>query len=262
MSSDLLVIDEGATRKLVLNRPAKRNAMNNAMLAAMSAELARAATDDTVRTIVITGAGDYFCGGRDRQNFDGPTAGKITMGDMSLEANISNFPKVLTQLIESPKPTIAAVKGFARAGGQALMLSCDFVVAERTCTFGNPEMRFGFPAALNTVLLARHLGRRKALEIAISGATYSVAEYDKLGLINSIAEPGTLDAATAEFCAPYNKLAPYAVRRTKDLLRIAEDSDMRQLLFAGDQLNHLLTVNGQLEPLFNDDAQAAMSKPR
>ena len=132
------------------------------------------------------------------------------------------------------------------------MLSCDFVVAERTCTFGNPEMRVGFPAALNTVLLARHLGRRKGLEIAISGATYSAEDYDRLGLINCIAEPGKLDEATAAFAAPYNKLAPYAVRRTKELFRIAEDSDLRAQLFAGDQLNHLLTVNGQLEPLFTE----------
>ena len=252
MSSELLVIDDGPTRKLILNRPAKRNAINNAMLTAMTAELTRAATDDAVRTIVLTGAGDYFCGGRDRKNFDGPTAGKITMQDGSLDANISNFARLLTQLIEYPKPTIAAVRGFARAGGQALMLACDFVVAERTCTFGNPEMQFGFPAALNTVLLARHLGRRRALEIAISGAIYSAEAYDKLGLINCMAEPGTLDAATANFAAPYNRLAPYAVRRTKELFRIAEDSDMLRLLYAGDQLNHLLTLNGQLEPLFND----------
>ena len=108
--------------------------MNNAMLAALSAELLRA-------------------------------------------ASISNFPRVLTQLIEFPKPTIASVRGYARAGGQALMFACDFVVAERSCTSGNPEMRVGFPAALNTVLLARHLGRRKALEIAISGATFSAEHY-------------------------------------------------------------------------------------
>ena len=160
MTSELLVVDDGATRKLILNRPEKRNAMNNAILTAMSAELTRAASDDAVRTIVLIGTGDYFCGGRDRQDFDGPAAGRITMGDGSLDSQISNFPRVLRQLIESPKPTIAAVRGFARAGGQALMLACDFVVSERTCTFGNPETRYGFPAALNTVLLARHLGRR------------------------------------------------------------------------------------------------------
>ena len=121
MASELLVVNSGATRTLVLNRPEKRNAMNNPMLAAMSDELAKAADDDTVRTIVLAGAGGYFCGGRDRKNFDGPSAGQITMQN-GLDSSISNFPKVLTQLIESPKPTIAAVRGYARAGGQALRL--------------------------------------------------------------------------------------------------------------------------------------------
>lgn len=130
-------------------------------------ELTRAGADDSVRTIVLNGTGDYFCGGRDRNNFDGPGAGRITM-QHGLDETISNFPNVLAQLIDSPRPTIAAVRGYARAGLQALMLACDFVVAERTATFGNPEPRLGFPAAPDTVLLARHLGRRRALEIAIS----------------------------------------------------------------------------------------------
>ena len=249
---DLLVVNEGRTRKLVLNRPAKRNAMNNAMLAAMSHELTRAASDDSVRTIVLIGAGDYFCGGRDRENFDGEAAGKLTMQNGSVDAGISNFPQVLQQLIASPKPTIAAVRGFARAGGQALMLACDFVVAERGSTFGNPEMQLGFPAALNTVLLAHHLGRRKALEIAITGYKYGTDEYMQLGLINVLAEPGELEAATAAFLEPINRVALYATRRTKDLFRLAEKLDLEGSIYAGDQLNHPITLNGQLEPLFND----------
>ena len=66
MTSELLVVNSGATRTLILNRPEKRNAMNNPMLAAMARELGVAAEDDSVRTIVLTGAGHYFCGGRDR----------------------------------------------------------------------------------------------------------------------------------------------------------------------------------------------------
>ena len=120
MASELLVVDTGATRTLVLNRPEKRNAMNNPMLDAMSEELARAADDDAVRTIVLIGAGDYFCGGRDRNNFDGPSAGQITM-QHGLDSTISAFPKVLTQLIESPKPTIAAVRA---TPAPAVRLSC------------------------------------------------------------------------------------------------------------------------------------------
>ena len=84
-------------------------------------------------------------------------------------------------------------------------------------------------------------------------ATYTAEDYLALGLINRIADAGTLDDATTAFVEPFNELAPYAVRRTGEVFRIAKDSDMRGLLYAGDQLNHLLTVNGQLEPLFTEN---------
>ena len=134
MANELLVASDGPTRLLTLNRPAKRNALNDALLHAMLAELQSAQTDDAVRSIVITGAGDGFCSGRDRRDVGGADSPKAHLQDGSLEATVSIFTRVLTQLLESPRPTIAAVKGYARAGGQALMLACDFVVAERTST--------------------------------------------------------------------------------------------------------------------------------
>lgn len=252
MTTDLLVINDGATRTLVLNRPTKRNAISNAMLDALIVEVTAAQRDDKVQAIVLTGAGQSFSGGRDRNEIDGSGARSIKMQDGSVEVRESTFMQLLTLLIESPKPTIAAVRGVARAGGQAITLACDFVVAERGCVFGNPEMLAGFPAAMNTVLLARHLGRRKALEIAISGAPYTTEDFVQLGLVNRVAEPGMLEQVTAEFVASLNHLAPWAVRRTKEVFRIAEDSDMRGLLYAGNQMNHLLIMNGQIAPLFRD----------
>ena len=254
MTNDLLVASNGPTRTLTLNRPDKRNALNDALLHAMLAELQFAQADDGVRSIVITGAGDGFCSGRDRRDVGGADSPRAHLQDGSLDATVSIFTRVLTLLLESPKPTIAAVRGFALAGGQALTLACDFVVAERGSRFGNPEMLYGFPAAMNTVLLARHIGRRRALEIAITGATYSAEDYLQLGLINRLAEPEMLDRATADFVASLNSLAPWSVRRTKELLRVAEESDLRGLMHSGDQLNQLLRLNGQVAPLFKDKA--------
>lgn len=252
MAGEIVVTSDGPTCRLVLNRPAKRNALNDALLRALSAGLEAARGDDTVRTIVLCGAGAGFCSGRDRADVGGPDSAQVGMQDQSLEATVSLFTRVLKQLLESPKPTIAAVRGFALAGGQALTLACDFVVAERGSQFGNPEMLYGFPAAMNTVLLARHVGRRKALEIAMTGANYSAEDYLQLGLINRLAEPGYLDAATAEFVAALNQLAPWAVRRTKELFRVAEDCGLDGQLHAGDQLNQLLRLNGQSAALFQE----------
>lgn len=248
--SELLVTNSGATRRLVLNRPSKRNALNDALLNRLAAELEAARTDESVRSIVLTGAGDGFCSGRDRRDVGGSESPRVQMQDGSLDATVSLFTRVLLLLLESPIPTVAAVRGFALAGGQSLTLACDFVVAERGTRFGNPEMQHGFPAAMNTVLLARHIGRRKALEIALTGAAYTVEEYLLLGLINRVAEPGRLGDVTAEFTAQLNQLAPWSVRRTKQLLHVAEDSDLRGLMHAGDQLNQLLRLNAQTVPLF------------
>jgi enoyl-CoA hydratase/carnithine racemase len=243
----LLVSKDGPTLRLLLNRPAKRNALDDALLHRLAAELEAARSDDTVRTIVLSGAGEGFCAGRDRKDAGGPGAARVQLQDGSLAATVSLFTRVLNLLLESPKPTIAAVHGFALGGGQALTLACDFVVADRSARFGNPEMLHGFPAAMNTVLLARHLGRRKALEIAITGAAYSATEYQSLGLINRLAEPGQLEQAVGEFAAQLNALAPWAVARTKQLLMAAEESDLGGLMHAGDQLNQLLRLNGVFE---------------
>ena len=252
MPAELLMSNDGATRTLTLNRPAKRNALNDAVLHALAAELDAAVRDDAVRTIILTGAGAGFCSGRDRQDVGGPASTKVQLQDGSLDATVSLFTRVLMQLLESPKPVIAAVHGFALAGGQALTLACDFVVAEQGSRFGNPEMLYGFPAAMNTVLLARHLGRRKAFEIAVTGATYTTEEYAQLGLINRVATPGKLTASVAEFAAQLNALAPWSVRRTKQLLRDAEETDLKSLMHAGDALNQLLRLNGQTASLFQE----------
>lgn len=249
-SAALVVEDRDATRWLTLNRPEKRNALNDELLVRMRDALTAAQGDPAVHTIVLRGAGAGFCSGRDRHDVGGPGSVTVRMQDASLDATVSLFTGVLQQLLDSPKPTIAAVHGFALAGGQALTLACDFVVAESGARFGNPEMRFGFPAAMNTVLLARHIGRRKALEIAMTGAEYSAETYAQLGLVNRIAPAGDLETVTQAFAGALNLLAPWAVQRTKALLRIAEESDQRGLMHAGDQLNQLLRLNGQGAPLF------------
>ena len=128
--------------------------------------------------------------------------------------------------------------------------------------FGNPEIRFGFPAAMNTVLLARHLGRRRALEIATTGATWTADEYHAMGLVNRVAEPGTVDAETRAFAARFDDLAPWAVGRTKALFLAVEDAGIDASLHAGDALNQLLRANAQLQPVFETTDADRAGVPR
>lgn len=252
----VLATREGATAKLVLNRPAKKNAMSDEMLHDFVAELERAIADDAVRTIVVAGAGDCFTSGRDRKDVGTSESARVALEDGTLEGTVELFTDTLRRLIASPKPTIAAVRGFAFGGGQAMSLACDFVVAERDARFANVEMAYGFPAALNAVLLMRQLGRRRALEIAITGEVHSAESWHAMGLVNRLAEPGRLDEAVAAFTALLNERAPWAVRRTKSLMLAVEDIPLADGLTMGGQLNQLLRLNAERSRLYQDGGEA------
>ncbi|MFV2091065.1 MAG: enoyl-CoA hydratase/isomerase family protein [Pseudomonadales bacterium] len=236
----VLVARDGATARITFNRPEKKNAVSNQMLRTVIAALEEASVDEEIRSILLTGQGDYFSSGRDIKDFDSAKAD----GDTSPPSVPSLFMQALTGLLESPKPTIAAVRGFALGGGQAISLACDFLVAERTARFGNVEMAYGFPAAMNIALLSRHLGRRLALEIAITGELYGAERYWELGLVNRLANPGELEAVTDEFVNLLNSREPWAVRRTKQTFRMAEQATEQGAMHLGDELNHLL-FNGR-----------------
>jgi enoyl-CoA hydratase/carnithine racemase len=232
----VLVDRDGVTARIIFNRPEKKNAISNPMLRVVIRALEEAILDEEIRSILLIGHGDCFSSGRDIKEFD---AGQAE-GDSSLPSIPSLFMRALTLLLESPKPTVAAVRGFALGGGQAIALACDFLVAERTARFGNVEMAYGFPAAMNIALLSRHLGRRIALEIAITGELYSAERYWELGLINRLANPGELEAATDEFINVLTSREPWAVRRTKQTFRMAEQATEQGAMHLGDELNNLL----------------------
>ena len=264
----ILATREGATAKLVLNRPAKRNAMSDELLGEFNAELERAIADDAVRTIVVTGAGECFTSGRDRKDVGTAGSARVSLEDGSLERTVELFTDTLRRLIVAPKPTIAAVRGFAFGGGQTMSLACDFLVAERGARFGNVEIAYGFPAALNAVLLMRHLGRRRALEIAMTGEVHTAETWQSYGLVNRLAEPGALDQATAEFAGILNGHAPWAVRRTKSLMLAAEDAPLADGMTLGGQLNQLLRLDPGRSDRYREAGdtrnriQATLAKPR
>ena len=254
----VLVQRQGATQRIVFNRADKKNAINDAMLDTLGLALQAAIDDPDIRSIVLSGAGDCFSAGRDIKEF----GAHRTLQDQSLDQGQAGFLRVLTLLGEAPKPTIAAVHGMALGGGQALSLACDFVVAERGAVFGNVEMIYGFPAAMNIALLARHLGRRMGLEIAMSGETYSAERFHQLGLVNRLAEAGELDSETEAFAQMLNQREPWAVARTKQSFRLAEDMSLQAGLHTGNQLNQLLMLASQSTPLHAGGVQlkAALKK--
>lgn len=246
--------DEGIAW-ITLERAEKKNALSNALLDELNAALDDAIDDEATRVVVLSGAGACFSAGRDTGEFSREAA----LQDGSLDANQAGFLQALRTLNDSPKPSIAMVHGFAFGGGQAMTLACDFVVAERGARFGNVEMAHGFPAAMNIALLAKHLGRRIGLEIAVSGEVYSAERYYELGLVNRLAEPGALAETTQAFASMLASRAPWAVARTKTTFRVAEDLALSSGLHMGNQLNQLLMLMSQTQPVHTGVAKAGKS---
>ena len=208
MSDEVLVeVDEGVA-VITVNRPRARNAIDGAVARGMVAVLDELEPRKDVAVYVLTGAGGYFSAGMDLKGF--------LTGD---------FPSVEGRgfggITEAPpaKPVIAAVEGYALAGGFELALSCDIVVASAEAKFGLPEPTRGLVAGAGGLLrLPKRIPYHAAMEIALTGDHYPAARLYELGLVNKITPPGEALAAARELAVRIAKNAPLALTATKRII--------------------------------------------
>jgi enoyl-CoA hydratase len=192
----LLREDKGAVALLTLNRPAKLNALSNEMLAAIIDELDRIELTPSVRAIVITGAGRAFSAGADIAAFQQ----HVAAGPAPAVANFMRPGHRMTRRVESfSKPIIAAVNGLAFGGGCELVESTHIALASDTATFSKAEINIGIiPTFGGTQRLPRHVGRKAAIELILSGRVFDAAEAARLGLVNRVVPgSGLLEEAIA-----------------------------------------------------------------
>jgi methylglutaconyl-CoA hydratase len=212
--SVLNITNDGATRILELNRPEKRNALNDELIAALKAALRDADADESLRAIVIRGAGKDFCSGADLLSIQ-----KIATA--SYEENLEDARSLaeLFLLIRCVKvPVIAAVHGRALAGGCGLATACDLIVAASSARFGYPEVKIGFVPAMVAAILRRNLGEKKSFELLTQGFEFTADEALNLGLINRVAPDDELAKAVSDLASVYTKVSGSAVAMTKHLL--------------------------------------------
>jgi methylglutaconyl-CoA hydratase len=208
------IIDEGPIRIIALNRPDKRNALNDELIAALKDARRVADADESVKCIVIRGAGKDFCSGADLSALQ-------KIANASFEENLEDARSLgeLFKLIrEVRQPVIAAVHGRALAGGCGLATACDLVVATRSAKFGYPEVKIGFVPAMVAAILRRNLGEKKSFELLTQGFEYSADEALSLGLINKIFDDNGFEAAVMDYASVYSKVSGSAVALTKRLL--------------------------------------------
>ena len=226
MSYETLLIEREArgVARLVLNRPEKHNAMSGVMIGELSAAAAELAADDSVRVVVLTGAGDSFCAGGDL----GWMRAQMEADSMSRGAEAGRLAAALGALNRLPKPLIGRIQGQAFGGGIGLMSVCDVAVGLRGAKFGLTETRLGLiPATIGPYVLAR-MGEAMARRVFMSARLFDADEAVRLGLLARAVEAAELDAAVEAEVKPYLACAPGAVAAAKALaLRLGAAPDQR-----------------------------------
>ena len=198
---------------ITLNRPQARNAVNQALADALASALDELDSDDDLRAGVLTGAGKGFCAGMDLKAL---VRGERSIVDGRGWAGMTMRPP--------DKPLIAAVEGFALAGGFEIALACDLIVAARGAQFGIPEVKRGLIAAAGGLQrLPKRLPYHLAMQLAITGEPISAERAHELGLVNELCEPGEARTRACALAHGIASNAPLAVRASKAVVRDALD---------------------------------------
>lgn len=190
--SDLLYEVKGGAAFLTINRESRRNAISQEMIAAFLDHLDRADQDNDVFAVCITGAGEKaFCSGADLA----VTLAKEGEDPLS---GARNYAELLKKMAQFGKPLVARVNGHCLAGGLGLMLSCDIVIARNDAFFSTPEVNVGIFPMMVGALLYRNVGRKKAVDMVLTGRKIPATEAESMGLITRAVEPERLDQETQE----------------------------------------------------------------
>jgi len=208
MSNEVLIDVADGVIEVTINRPEARNAMTKAAAEAIAAAMDRLDAEQDLRCAIVAGAGGAFCSGMDLKGF---LAGELPIaGDRGFGGLTAWTPS---------KPVIAAVDGFALAGGMELALACDLIVAGRSAKFGIPEAKRGLVAGGGGVVqLPRLLPRPLAMELALTGDPITAERAYELGLVNRLTDGPAIEAAR-ELARAIAANGPLAVGASKAIIR-------------------------------------------
>ena len=217
MSESVLYERRGPSAWITLNRPEKLNALNAAVCDGIDAAVARAAADDEVRVVVVTGAGRAFSAGYDLS---------AEAGDAHALDTAARWRELLRRDVEMtmgiwslPKPTIAAVRGWCLAGGMEVAMACDLLICTEDARFGEPEIRYGSGPV--TLLMPFVLGERRTRELLLTGDTIDAPTALAWGLANRVVAADELEREVDGFVARIAPTPLEVLRLTKTALNRA-----------------------------------------
>jgi methylglutaconyl-CoA hydratase len=224
---------EGAVALVTLNRPEKRNALNDAVVAGLKDALRAAEADDAVRVVVVTGAGSDFCSGADLSALQKISEASI---DENLE-DARSLAELFALIRRVSVPVVAAVRGRALAGGCGLATACDVVLAARTARFGYPEVKIGFVPAMVMAILRRNVSEKRAFELVTRGGEIGAEEAERVGLVNHVFDDENFESEIERYVAGFERVSRSAVVLTKRLLYQMDGLTFDAALAAGVDVN-------------------------
>lgn len=227
---------EAGVRTLTLDRPDRRNALNDDLIAALTGALADAAADTATRVVVLRGAGPDFCAGADLEALERAAASADPVENL---ADAQKLGSLLVLMRRHPRPLVAAVHGHALAGGAGLASACDLVIARDDAVFGYPEVHIGFVPAMVMALLRRSVGEKVAFELVARGGRIGAEEAAGLGLVNRVIPAAEWEEGVAGYVRELVARSPAALSLTKRLLYGMDGLSFEEAIARGAEVNAL-----------------------
>lgn len=209
--------DDGGVVTLTLNRGQRFNPLSMAMVAALETEIDALRADRTARVVVLAGAGKGFCAGHDLKEMRAHSADKSWQQKL-----FANCSRVMVKMTEIPQPIIARVHGIATAAGCQLVSMCDLAVASDEARFALPGVNVGIFCSTPAVGVARNIGRKRALEMLLTGELFDAPTALGWGLINRVVPAAALDDEVA-------RLAGIIVARSGNVVARGKRAFYRQI---------------------------------
>lgn len=232
-NSSVLYSVEGSVARITLNRPEKRNALNDELIGGIKVALHTAEEDDNVRVVLITGAGQDFCSGADLSALRKISAASITENTNDARSLFELF--VLMRQLSVP--VVAAVHGRALAGGCGLASAADLVLATQSARFGYPEVKIGFVPAMVMAIAKRNVSEKQAFELLTRGSEISAQRAYEIGLVNQVFADETFGSDVENYVSAFEQMSKSAVALCKGLLYQIDGLSFREAIETGVDVN-------------------------
>jgi methylglutaconyl-CoA hydratase len=222
-----------AVARIILNRPDKRNALDDEIVTEFADALRSAGSDKSVRVVLLSGAGKDFCSGADLASLQ-------RISEAGVEESMSSarvMGELFVEMRRHPRPIIAAVRGRALAGGCGLATACDIILAAESAQFGYPEVNIGFIPAMVMAILRRSVSEKRAFELITRGEIVSAGVAAEIGMINRVFPDESFDSEVEAYVMQIAKKSASAVTLAKNLLYHMDGMTFDSAIEAGIQLN-------------------------